>query len=522
MFQMNESGPKLLEDFHLPFGGKLNPENRWVQLSKLIPWDQVEEKYTDAFHSPVMGQKAYSVRVALGALIIKERLCLSDRETTLQIMENPYLQFFLGFPGYVDQEPFHHSLLTHFRVRLGADILAKVNDWIATKSLKAEQEAASKPKEEDSKNDDDNDPDDGQLMLEVGEAFTVPEPEERPAKPVRRLMKTLKVLPPKSSENKTNGGTLMLDATCAPADIKYPTDLGLLNHAREILEGIIDTLHQPHIGHMEKPRTYRDQARKAFLNVSKQRKPKGNTMRKAIKKQLAFVGRDLRIIEALREHTPLTVLNNTQFRRLLVIGELYRQQDDMMKKRTHSVSDRIVSIEQPHVRPIIRGKAGAPVEFGAKIAASLVGGYAWIERMQWDTFNEAMTLQASVEAYKERFGMYPAVILADKIYRNRENLAYCKSHGIRLSGPKLGRPTKESQLEDQKQERRDAAERNAIEGKFGEGKRRFGLGLIRARRSDTSETVVALQFLVMNLERRLRFLFLFLFRLCFFQRIRQA
>jgi IS5 family transposase len=118
--------------------------------------------------------------------------------------------------------------------------------------------------------------------------------------------------------------------------------------------------------------------------------------------------------------------------------------------------------------------------------------------------------------------MYPAVILADKIYRNRENLAYCKSRGIRLSGPKLGRPTKESQLEDRKQEGRDAAERNAIEGKFGEGKRRFGLGLIRARRSTTSETVIALQFLVMNLERRLRFLFLFLFRLCFFQRIRHA
>lgn len=108
--------------------------------------------------------------------------------------------------------------------------------------------------------------------------------------------------------------------------------------------------------------------------------------------------------------------------------------------------------------------------------------------MQWDPFNEATTLKASVEADKERFGVYPAAVLTDKIYRNRENLAYCKSKGIRLNGPRLRRPTKESRLEDQKQERRDAAERNAIEGKFGEGKRRFGLGRIRARRSDTSET----------------------------------
>lgn len=121
------------------------------------------------------------------------------------------------------------------------------------------------------------------------------------------------------------------------------------------------------------------------------------------------------------------------------------------------------------------------MEFGAKVATSLVGGYAWIEAMEWDPFNEALTLQDSVEAYKQRFGVYPAVILADKIYRNREILRFCKGLGIRLSGPALGRPTVEGQKTDRKQERLDAAERNAIEGKFGEGKRRFGLGLIRAK-----------------------------------------
>jgi IS5 family transposase len=211
--------------------------------------------------------------------------------------------------------------------------------------------------------------------------------------------------------------------------------LGLLHHAREILEGIIDTLHQPHIGHIEKPRTYREQARKAYLNVSKQRKPKGKTIRKAVKKQLSYVGRDLRIIEEWMEHTP--ALSKTQYRQLLVVSELYRQQSEMMENEAHSVADRIVSIEKPHVRPIVRGKAGASVEFGAKIAASLVGGYAWIETLQWDNFNESTTLQASVEAYKARFGVYPAVVLADKIYRSRDNLNYCKVLRIRLSGPKL-------------------------------------------------------------------------------------
>ncbi|MNS57705.1 hypothetical protein D3C72_906010 [compost metagenome] len=94
----------------------------------------------------------------------------------------------------------------------------------------------------------------------------------------------------------------MLDATCAPADIKYPTDLHLLNHAREILESIIDTLHRPLVGLLEKPRTYRNQARRAYLSVSKQRQPKGKTIRNALKKQLGYVGRDLRIIEELVKH----------------------------------------------------------------------------------------------------------------------------------------------------------------------------------------------------------------------------
>ncbi|MDQ0062897.1 hypothetical protein J2T15_001944 [Paenibacillus harenae] len=143
-----------------------------------------------------------------------------------------------------------------------------------------------------------------------------------------------------------------------------------------------------------------------------------------------------------------------------------------------------------------------------------MNGYVWIETVQWDNFNEATTLQSSVEAYKDRFGYYPAVILADKIYRNRDNLKYCKELGIRMSGPKLGRPSKEgTTAADRKQEREDAAQRNAIEGKFGEGKRKLGLSRIRARKAENSLTVIATQFLVMNLETWLRTLFLLFFRI---------
>ncbi|WP_159888765.1 IS5 family transposase, partial [Paenibacillus puerhi] len=409
MFATNRDMDDLLKQFYLPFGGKLNPNNRWVQLAAIIPWDQVEEKYVQSFHSPVEGQRAYPVRVALGALIIKERLGLSDRETTLQIQENPYLQFFLGYTAFVDQEPFHHSSLTHFRQRLGLEAISEINDQIALAAIQAERETSQKTETE--KHDDDDDIDGGsQLELEVGEALSVP---EVPApKPVRNKPKQQESSEISTQTDSTNKGALMLDATCAPADIKYPTDLGLLNHAREILEDIIDELHRPHISTMEKPRTYREKARRQYLSVSKQRKASSKIIRKAIRRQLGYVGRNLRTIEAMAELTSLSTLSKRHYRGLLVIAELYRQQSEMAKMNKHAVADRIVSIEQPHVRPIVRGKAGANVEFGAKVAASLVNGYVWIEAVQWDSFNEATTLIASVEAYKQRFDCYPTVILA--------------------------------------------------------------------------------------------------------------
>lgn len=507
MYRMEENMDDLVESFYLPFGGKLNPKNRWVQLSKQIPWDKIERKYVESFQSPVEGKQAYSVRVALGSLIIKERLGLSDRETTQQIMENPYLQFFIGYREYVDKEPFHHSLLTHFRKRLGPDIIMEINEWIVTEAMEAEKDRDHESKPNDS---DDDDSGGGQLTMEVGDEFTLAEPPPAPRpkrKGKRSSSKEMRVDSDSTKAPPTHKGKLILDATCAPADIQYPTDLRLLNHAREILEAIIDTLHEPHIGLKDKPRTYRQRARKDYLKVAKQRQAKGKAIRKAIRKQLSYVGRNLKTIEKQIVDTPLTVLSHRSYRRLLVISELYRQQQEMYKHKKHTIENRIVSIDQPHVRPIVRGKAGAQVEFGAKIAASMVDGYAHIERMQWDNFNEAKTLQASVESYKQRFGSYPEAILADKVYRNRENLRYCKERGIRLSGPKLGRPPKEGRPDVLKQERLDAAERNEIEGGFGVGKRKLGMACVTAKLSNTSQTMIALGFMVMNLERRLRVLF---------------
>ena len=480
-----------IDDFILPFSGKLSAENRWVQLAKIIPWDEIEKEYAFMFPSD-RGNVAKPVRMALGSLIIQTRCGYTDRETVQQITENPYLQYFIGLKEYQLTKPFTPVAMVKFRKRFNAKRLAKINEMIIAAEASQEKNQKESENDQDDQHHDDHDPPQEPMQQQ-------PEPanaEESNALP---------------EEEAANKGTLILDATCAPADLRYPTDLGLLNEARENLEEIIDTIHKTTGNGKRRPRTYRQKARKDYLSVSKQRKPKKGTIRKAIKKQLQYVRRNLKAIDTLlqQENVDIGMLSQRQQRYLETIRILEEQQTRMYKNKNHSVQDRIVSLHQPHVRPIVRGKAGAAVEFGAKVAISLENGYSRIELLSWDAFNEATTLQESVERYKERNGCYPEVILADTIYRNRDNLKYCKKHKIRLSGPKLGRPQSNALMVKAEKlvAKQDARNRNAVEGKFGEGKRKYGLGRILAKLKETSETVIMLQFLVMNLEHKLRVLF---------------
>ena len=475
-----------IDDFILPFAGKLAADNRWVKLAAIIPWDEIEKQYAFMFPSD-RGNVAKPVRMALGALIIQTRCGFTDRETVQQITENPYLQYFIGLREYQLTRPFTPAAMVKFRKRFNGKRLADINEKILHVE-KTEQEL------EIEQDDDHNDNDcegSGNLeeKREKSEEEAIAEADTRP-----------------------NQGTLILDATCTPADISFPTDHRLLNEAREQLDRIIDTLHQTDVEGTRRPRTYRQKARKDYLSLSKQRNPRKNQIRKAIKKQLQYVRRNLRIVDQLlmKEQNEICPLSRRQEKLLAVIRKLYEQQAAMYKNRSHRISDRIVNIYQSHVRPIVRGKAGAAVEFGAKVAISLEEGYSRIEKLSWDPFNEAGTLEETVERYRERHGCYPEAVLADKIYRNRDNLSYCKKHGIRLSGPRLGRPPASSTLQkaEKRLERLDAKQRNAVEGKFGEGKRKYSLDRVVARLKETAECMIAMQFLVMNLEHKLRVLFL--------------
>jgi transposase, IS5 family len=299
---------------------------------------------------------------------------------------------------------------------------------------------------------------------------------------------------------------LIADATCCPADIRYPNDMSLLNEARENTERMIDFLYPMDEESKEKPRDYREVAHTAFITYTKKRRPSTSVRRKALRKQLNYLKRNIKHIERMlsriEAEVPYRLIN-----RFIVVKELYRQQRQMYERQERKVEKRIVSVTQPHIRPIVRGKAGISVEFGAKISLSLSDGFSFIDHLSWENFNEAGDLIYQIEKYKERYGYYPESVHADKIYQNRENRKYCKDRNIRMTGKPLGRPPKETEKNKEelkaasKQRYQDDVDRIAVEGRFGVAKRKYGMGLIKAKLKSTSETEIFLSVLVMNLDK---------------------
>ena len=259
---------------------------------------------------------------------------------------------------------------------------------------------------------------------------------------------------------------------------------------------------------LKKPRTYRKNARRDYLSLAKCKKRTKKRNKKAIRQQLQYVRRDLKYVKAyLAEGKDLL---EKQQERLGVLEKVYEQQKYMYDNHTHTVKDRIVSISQPYIRPIVRSKTKDPVEFGAKLDMSLdEDGMARLEKISFDAYNESETLKRAVERYCERTGRYPQRVLVDKIYRNRENLAYCTERGIRLSGPALGRPKKDRKA-DKKIEAADNRDRIEVERAFSLAKRNYGLGLLKTKLDTTTRSSIALSIIAMNVERLSRdFLHLF-------------
>ena len=369
MYRFDRNHQYSLSDFNQPLGMEMSSENRWVKKAAMIPWDEIEDRYAGLFPSEV-GMPAKPLQTALGSLLIQKEYGYSDRELVEQIKENPYYQYFIGLPGYEYKAPFAPSLLVEFRKRLDENILAEINEMIAAYNYPDDSSNGDSNSGGNSADNTNNDNDTNDVA---------DEPE--------------------------NEGTLILDATCAPQNIAFPQDINLLNEAREDLESMIDQICDEY--NFYKPRMYREKAREAYLALAKCRKRNGKKIRKAISQQLRFIRRDLGYIDMFILYNNV-VLTEKQFMSLCVIKELYEQQKYMYDNKTHKVKDRIVSISQPYIRPIVRGKAKAPVEFGAKLDMSIdEKGIARLEKLSFDAYNEEDVLIIAIENYRTRTGHYP-------------------------------------------------------------------------------------------------------------------
>lgn len=444
---------------------RLPKTNRWVQMGDALPWGEYEKVYNERLKNDKVGASNRPGRMVIAALIIKHKLSLSDEETILTIQENPYMQYMCGLTEYSDQPIFDPSLFTTIRKRI---TIEDVNALTLELAKKAQQK----------KDKDDNDEDN-------------------------------------TFSGMTQPTDVKADATCADAEVRYPTDIDLVEDGSKYIDRMIDKVCG--IKKIRKPAgVERNRIRAIYLNVIK-RKHKGSKLIKdALSRMLPLLYRDILTLLNLIGVDDETYgrFNCTQKRTIQAVIDMYHQQEEMLREGKHTCENRIVSIHQPHVRPIVRGKAKAKVEFGAKIGVSIVSGYSFIDHHSWDAYNEASDLTVHIEKYKERFGCEPKRFFGDKIYLNRENRRILKEKEIQIMGRPLGRPPKNPTQEQIERERIGVSLRNEAEAQFGTGKRTYRANNIRAKLPQTAECWTAMCYFVKNLAKFMRELCLVLIEIC--------
>jgi len=316
MYRTTAKDQMTLDSFILPFGGKLSADNRWVKMAKLMPWDMVEDIYNKTMkYESKDGRPPIPARIAFGAIYIKGNESITDEKTLEYTMENPYVQYFLGLTEFRREPLFDLSMMVYFRKRFPAEEVDKINE---------------------------------ELFLRMNGIKGEPPDEDQPDDPAESEMVE------EGNENTDqNEGILILDATVSPADIRYPTDLSLLNECRENTEEAIEEL-WPH-GNKQGHKTMysRKKARKQYLKVTKQRKPRKGALQKAIREQLEYTEKNLETIEKLFDETGDVEIWLKWKERLDTIRTVCEQQRGMLEGKTRSCEDRIVNLRQPHVRGIV-------------------------------------------------------------------------------------------------------------------------------------------------------------------------
>ena len=454
------------------FLDELDKTNRWVALGDLLPWTELEKEYNSRLENQKNGAGNKPARMILGAMIIKHNLNLSDAETIEIIRESPYMQYFCGLHEFTDKPVFDLSLFVTIRKRISEEELNKMTVKILNKQKRLLEEKRKREEEEAKKN---------------GEELPAPEPEDPNAASFT------------DSKGRKHKGVLKIDATCADAEMRYPVDVDIIHGGcRKVTDYIMKVCE---MFELHKPRTNYKRTRQAYLQLVKKAKKKGRMVRETIVVMLNYLHKDIRILMDLlaKDKTYYESLFTYEKRTLTAILKMYHQQEEMYRLKKHTCADRILSIFQPHVRAIVRGKAKARTEFGAKIGASIVEGYTFIDHHSRDAYNVNQDLLLQIKLFKERFGSLPATILANKIYLNRANRDILEDFEVHSYCKPLGRPPKDPPSDEMKSRVAKAiGERNEIEYSFGTGKRIYRANDIRAKLPDTARCWTGMCYFVKN------------------------
>ena len=429
----------------------LSKSNRWVKLADNLPWDTIEKEYNKRLRNAHHGAGNKPARMVVGALIVKHVEGLSDEKTIQVIQENPYMQYLLGLPCFTEKPVFVPELFVLIRKRLDEKFFNMLTLMLA-------EADGSKPKAEDT--DDDG---------------------------------------------HEHGGTLKVDATCCDAEVRYPTDTNLLEDGSRLIDRLLDKFCARH--HIRKPQTHRVEARQAFISYTKKKRKSKKLIDKTKLVLLRCLQADIQIfLDFLGRHASnlLECFSRHDHKCLQAAFKMFEQQKMMFEEGVRTCADRIISIYQPHLRPIVRGKAKAKVEFGAKTGVSIVNGYTYVDHLSWDAYNESSDLSLQTELYQQRFGILPKEVQADKIYLGKENRKYIREKHMDCFNHPLGRPPKEENdvhLEDKK---RAIGERNEVEATFGTSKRVYRANNIRAKLDETADTWIGACFFAKNVMKFLR------------------
>lgn len=259
---------------------------------------------------------------------------------------------------------------------------------------------------------------------------------------------------------------------------------------------------------MVHPSTHYKSARRAYLEVIKRKKKSKSLINRGKSQLLNYLIRDVSSFIGLIATNGTHLFDSLKRNERKIAGaiiKMYHQQQQMFRDGTHSCTDRIISIFQSHIRPIVRGKAKTPTEFGAKIGASIVEGYTFVDHHCWNAYNESSDLPVQIELYRQCFGFLPAKIYADKIYLNKTNRKLMKEMEIQAMGKPLGRPSKESRTKEYQAQLVNAVgQRNEIEATFGTGKRIYRANNIRAKLPETANCWTGMCYFVKNVMKFLR------------------